>query len=89
MFGKDLASAEKSVSEAVAQVPQEVKVRALTKDEIEAALHQRTSTRENLDDVDSRMLGFVQHAEVASANPSFIIIEAWEVRSVQQYCQRR
>ena len=82
-FGQKLAGAEKSVSEAVAQAQESVGRTQLSAADTEKmaadrALRKITSTERNPDDIDLRRAGLVELAELATSNPSFVVIKAWE-----------
>ena len=82
-FGQKLAGAEKSVSEAVAQAQESVGRTQLSTADAEKmaadrALRKITSTERNPHDIDLRRAGLVELAELATSNPSFVVIKAWE-----------
>jgi len=81
-FGQKLADAEKSVSEAVAQAQQSTGQTQLSTADAEkvagSALLKITSPERNPHDIDLRRAGLVELAELATSNPSFVVIKAWE-----------
>jgi hypothetical protein len=82
-FGQKLAGAEESVSRAVAQAHETAEKAQLDgiapeNPVTERALREITSTEQALQDVDLQTAGLVQLAELATANPSFVVIKAWE-----------
>ena len=82
-FGQKLAGAERAVSEAVAQAQESVGQTQLSpvdpvKVEADDALRKIISTEHNTHDVDLDSAGLVELAELATSNPSFVVIKAWE-----------
>jgi hypothetical protein len=82
-FGQKLAGAEESVSKAVAQAQQAAEEAKLEGADIERptldrSLWKITSTEQDPQNVDLRRAGLIELAELASANPSFVVIKAWE-----------
>jgi hypothetical protein len=87
-FGQKLAGAEQSVSRAVAQAQEAVEQASLdaaaTDNPVtDQALREITSTEQALQGVDLERAGLVQLAELATSNPSFVVIKAWEDLSAQ------
>ncbi len=82
-FGQKLAGAEKSVIKAVAQAQESVGRPQLGGADTEQtvadhALWKITSTEQNPHDIDLRKAKLVELAELATSNPSFVVIKAWE-----------
>jgi hypothetical protein len=82
-FGQKLAGAEESVSRAVAQAKETAEKpqidRVATDNPVtERALREVTSTEQTKQDFDLKTAGLVQLAELATSNPSFVVIKAWE-----------
>ena len=81
-FGRKLAGAEKSAIEAVAQAQKSEGQTQLSAAGAEiasdSALLKITSAEQNPHDVDLQRAGLVELAEVATSNPSFVVIKAWE-----------
>jgi hypothetical protein len=82
-FGQKLAGAEESVSRAVAQAPKTVEQTQLddaaTDNSVtERTLRALTILRLQNKDIDLQNAGLLQLAELATSNPSFVVIKAWE-----------
>ena len=82
-FGQKLAGAEKSVIRAVAQSQESVGRPQLGGADTEQtgadqALWKITSAEQNPHDIDLRKAGLIELAELATSNPSFVVIKAWE-----------
>jgi hypothetical protein len=82
-FGQKLAGAEKSVIKAVAQAQESVGLPQLGGADAEQtvadhALWKITSTEQNRHDIDLRKAGLIELAELATSNPSFVVIKGWE-----------
>lgn len=82
-FGQKLAGAEKSVIKAVAQAQESAERPQLggadtEQTVVDHALSKITSTEQNPHDIDLRKAGLIELAELATSNPSFVVIKAWE-----------
>jgi hypothetical protein len=82
-FGRKLAGAEKSASKAVAQAQEsegqtQLSVAGAENIVSDSALLKITSAEQNPHDVDLQRAGLVELAEMATSNPSFVVIKAWE-----------
>ena len=82
-FGRKLAGAEKSASEAVAQAQEsegqtQLPVAAAESMLSDSALLKIISPEQNPRDVDLQRAGLIELAEVATSNPSFVVIKGWE-----------
>lgn len=82
-FGQKLADAEKSVSEAVAQAQEAVERVQPGGTSAEQAAEDHASrkiisTGQSPQDIDIERHGFLGLAALATSNPSFVVIKAWE-----------
>lgn len=82
-FGQKLAGAEKSVNKAVAQAQESVGQTQLGAADAEKmaadnALWKITSTEQGPYDIDLDRADLIELAELATSNPSFVVIKAWE-----------
>ncbi len=80
-FGRKLAGAEKSVSQAVAQAQEAAERPQIGDADAKQTVVDRAkiiSTEQYPQDIDLEKHGFIGLAALAAVNPSFVVIKAWE-----------